>query len=414
MKLTKLLVSLLVIAGLAVGLSSCGKSESGPIKIGVLLPLTGPQANFGEMEKNSFELAKEEINAKGGIDGRPIEFVYEDDTGKPDVGRAGAEKLIVQDKVPMLAGGYSSSVTFAAAAVAQQHRIPFLVNTGSVDKITEPEAFDLTTNDGDKFYIYRVNPPVSEYASGLEGLLKDVVKPSSAFIIHENSAFGTKGAKSFAKTCDKLGIKVLGNESYSSGTVDFKPLLMNARKTNPDMVYMISYVMDAALLMKQSRELGFTTPKLFVGAGAGFTMPAFKENAGEASEGVISATLWHQTLPIKGAKEYYDKYIKKYGGDGPDYHGAEAYSAAYVIADVLTRCKGEYTPETIKKALDETNMMTIFGPVKFTSYGKKIHQNKMDTYVVQWINGELKLIWPKNLANAKFMYPIDWKTVWGL
>ncbi len=414
MKLTKLLVSLLLIAGMAVGLNSCGKSDTGPIKIGVLLPLTGSQANFGEMEKNSYELAKEEINANGGINGRPIEFVYEDDTGKPDVGRAGAEKLIVQDKVPMLAGGYSSSVTFAAAAVAQQHRIPFLVNTGSVDKITEPEAFDLTTNDGDKFYIYRLNPPVSEYASGLEGLLKEVVKPKSAFIIHENSAFGTKGAKSFAKTCGKLGIKVLGNESYSSGTVDFKPLLMNARKTNPDMVYMISYVMDAALLMKQSRELGFTSPKLFVGAGAGFTMPAFKENAGEASEGVISATLWHQTLPIKGAKEYYDKYVKKYGGDSPDYHGAEAYSAAYVVADVLKRCNGEYTPETIKKALDETNMMTVFGPVKFTSYGKKIHQNKMDTYVVQWINGELKLIWPKNLANAKFMYPIDWKAVWGL
>jgi branched-chain amino acid transport system substrate-binding protein len=410
-KLTSIFLAAVLTVSFLFGLNSCSKKETGPIKIGVLLPLTGSKANFGEMEKNSFELAKAEINKAGGIDGRPLEFVYEDDTGKPDVGRAGAEKLITVNKVPLITGGYSSSVTFAAAAVAQQYRVPFLVNTGSVDKITEPEAFNLTTNDGDKFYIYRLNPPVSEYASGLESLLQEVVKPKSVYIIHENTAFGTKGAASFKKSCEKLGINVNGVQSYAEGTVDFKPLLINAWKTKPDVIYMISYVMDAALLMKQARELDIK-PKLFVGAGAGFTMPAFKENAGPASERVLSATLWHQTLPIKGAKQFFENYLNKYGGDGPDYHGAEAYSAAYVVADALKRCKGDYSPEAIKKALDNTDMMTVFGPVKFTSYGKKIHQNKMKTYVVQWINGELKLIWPKDLANATFEFPINWDKVW--
>jgi branched-chain amino acid transport system substrate-binding protein len=410
MKFGKLLIALLSVSFLF-SFNGCSKKDNGPIKIGVILPLTGSKAKFGAMEKNSYELAKAEINAKGGINGRKIDFAYEDDTGKPDVGRAAAEKLINVDKVPMLAGGYSSSVTFAAAAVAQQYRTPFLVNTGSVDKITQPAAFNLTVNDGAKFYIYRMNPPVSEYASGLETLLSQVVKPASVFLIHENTTFGTKGAKSFAKTAAKLGIKVLGNESYSSGTVDFKPILLNAKKVKPDMVYMISYVMDAAMLMKQARELNFQ-PKLYVGAGAGFTMPAFKENAGKASEGVFSATLWHQTLPIPGAKEFFNNYVKKYGGDGPDYHGAEAYSAAYVVADVLKRCKGDYSKEKIKTALDATDMMTAFGPVKFTSYGEKIHQNKMTTYVVQWQDGSLKLVWPKNLANAPIVYPIDYKKIW--
>ena len=411
MKLFKFL-SVIISFVLVLGFSGCSKKGIGSIKIGVLLPLTGQQANFGEMEKNSFELAKKEINKTGGINGRKLEFVYEDDTGKPDVGRSGAEKLINVDKVPMITGGYSSSVTFAAAAVAQQYRIPFLVNTGSVDKITQPGAFNLTADQGNKFYIYRLNPPVSEYASGLESLLADVVKPKSVFILHENTAFGTKGAKAFKKTCEKLGIKVNGVASYSSGTVDFKPLLLNAKKTKPQMLYMISYVMDAALLMKQAKELNFK-PNLFVGAGAGFTMPAFKENAGKASNLVLSATLWHQALPIPGAKRYFDNYVKTYGGDGPDYHGAEAYSAAYVVADVLKRSNGDYTPETIKKALDKTDMMTVFGPVKFISYDKKIHQNKMKTYVVQWINGKLKLVWPKNLANAKFDYPINWDKAWA-
>ena len=81
--------------------------------------------------------------------------------------------------------------------------------------------------------------------------------------------------------------------------------------------------------------------------------------------------------------------------------------------DVLKRCDGKYDAETIKKALDATNMMTVFGPVKFSAYGPKIHQNKMQTYVVQWIDGKLMLVWPEDLANAKVNFPIDWKTVWA-
>jgi branched-chain amino acid transport system substrate-binding protein len=411
MKLFKFLIAGIFTAALIFGLNSCSKNDTGPIKIGVLLPLTGAQANFGEMEKNSYEMIKEKVNSEGGIKGRMLEFVYEDDTGKPDVGRSGAEKLINVNKVPLITGGYSSSVTFAACAVAQQNRVPFLVCTGSVDKITEPENFNLTTNDGDKFYIYRVNPPVSEYASGLETMLTQVVKPTNVYIIHENTSFGTGGAASFKKTCEKLGINVIDVKSYSGGTVDFKPLLQNVKKANPDMVYMISYVMDAALLMKQAREINFT-PKLFIGAGAGFTMPAFKDNAGEAANRVLSATLWHQSLPIPGATEYYDNYIKKYGGDGPDYHGAEAYAAGQVVAKIL-KSTNDYTSEGLKKALDKVDMKTVFGPVKFTSYDTKIHQNKMDTYVVQWIDGKLMLVWPKNLANADFEYPINWSVVWN-
>ncbi len=402
-------LSLLVLFG---SFSGCGKKEAGPIKIGILLPLTGSKAKFGEMEKNSFEMAKDEINAAGGINGRPLKFVYEDDTGKPDVGRMGIEKLISVDKVPLVSGGYSSSVTFAAAQVAQKYRTPFLICTGSVDKITQPEDFGLSTADSDKFYIYRLNPPVSEYSSGLEGFLTNVVKPKSVVIFHENTTFGTKGAGSFKKSCEKLGFDVKAVESYTEGTVDFKPLLMEVKKYNPDIVYMISYVMDAALLMKQSKELQLS-PELFVGAGAGYTMPAFKENAGVASEKVVSATLWHQTLPIPGATKYFNDYVAKFGDKSPpDYHGVEGYAAAYVVKDALERAK-TLDPEGIKAALDKTDMMTAFGPVKFTSYGKKIHQNKMETYVVQWIDGDLKLIWPKNLANADYAFPVDWAKEWA-
>lgn len=410
MKKATLLTALLVLGALV--LSSCAKQENSPVNVGVLLPLTGAKAKFGEMEKNSFELALAEINAAGGVNGRMLEFIYEDDTGKPDVGRMGMEKLLTRDQVPLVTGGYSSSVTFSAAQVAQKYKVPFLVVTGSVDKITEPEEFGLTVNDGNKFYIYRLNPPVSEYASGLEGFLEQIIKPKTAFIINENTTFGSGGTEEFKKSCEKLGIEVVGIEQYAEGTVDFKPMLMKAKETNADLIYMTSYVMDAAMLMKQSKELKLA-PQMFAGNGAGFTLPAFKQNAGTASEKVVSSTLWHQSLPLKGAMDYYNAYIAKHGADNPpDYHGAEAYAAAYVIKDALERAK-DYSPEAIKSALDGTDMMTAFGPVKFSSYGKKIHQNKMETYVVQWIDGAMRLIWPQSLSDAKYVFPVDWNAEWA-
>ncbi|MGW8223953.1 MAG: ABC transporter substrate-binding protein [Syntrophobacteria bacterium] len=376
-------------------------SAADTIKVGIVLPLTGSQAAFGEIEKLSFDLALEKINAAGGINGKKLEFLMEDDTGRPEVGRSVAEKLITKDKVVMLGGGYSSSVTAGVAGVAQQNRIPFLINTGSADDITE-KRWD---------YVFRLNPPASEYSSGVEELLAEVVKPKTVAILYENTKFGTSSSKAFAESCEKLGIKVVLNQGYEHGGIDYKPILIRIKQLNPDIVYMVSYVMDAALLMRQSRELKLT-PKLFIGGGAGFTLPEFKENAGVASEKVVSATLWHEVLPLPGAMDYFKEFKARFNKD-TEYHGAEAYAAAFVIGDVLKRAKS-FSPEDIKQALAETNMMTVFGPVKFVSYGKKTNQNKLTTYVVQWQGGELKLIWPKDLANAKYAYPVDWLKEWGL
>ncbi len=364
-----------------------------PIKVGVVLPLTGGQAKFGEIEKNSFEMGVEKINKAGGVNGRPIELIIEDDTSKPDVGRSAVERLISRDKVVMLTGGYSSSVTYGMCAVAQQRKIPFLVTTGSADKITE-QGWQ---------YVFRLNPPVSEYPKALNSFLKEMVKPKTVAILHENTLFGQSGSAKFAKQCEKMGIKVIVNEGYEHGAVDFKPMLIKVKSANPDFVYMIAYVMDAALLMRQSKELNFN-PKLFVGGGAGFTLPEFVKNAGEAAELVFSATLWTPSVPYPGAKEYYDKYIKRYGTP-TEYHGAEAYASIFVVADALKRSK-DLTPASVREALLKTDIMTVFGPVKFTSYDKKTQQNSLPTYLVQWQKGKLETVWPQNVATKTYVYPV--------
>ena len=124
-----------------------------------------------------------------------------------------------------------------------------------------------------------------------------------------------------------------------------------------------------------------------------------------------SLTLWHQSLPLPGAMDYFNKFKARYNKN-PDYHGAEAYAAAQVIVDALKRSKS-LKPDDIKQALKETDMMTVLGPVKFASYKRKSNQNKLTTYVVQWQDGELKLIWPSKLANAKYVFPVNWLKEWG-
>lgn len=351
-------LSSVLLAALLFGYSIPFAFAAEPITVGIVLPLTGEKAKFGEIQRNSFLMALSEINKAGGVKGSKIQLLIEDDTGKPDVARAATEKLITKDKVVMLGGGYASSETYAVAAVAQQKKTPFLVTSGAADKITE---------QGWSF-VFRFTSPVSEYADAAEGFYKEVAKPKTAAVLYENTLFGTSGSKAVEKSLKEMGVQTVLKEGYEHGAVDFKPLLIKVKTANPDLIYMISYVMDAAMLMRQSMELD-VNPKLFVGGGAGFTLPEFCQFTGKGAEGVFSADLWIPSLPYPGAMEYYNTYKEQFG-KAVDYHGAQAYAAMYVIADSLKRAKS-FSAEDVRQALAATDIMTAFGPVKFISYGNK-------------------------------------------
>ena len=363
------------------------------LKFSIPLPLTGPQAKFGEIEKRSYEIAMEEINAAGGIKGKKVILEFEDSQGKPEISRSIAEKLIDVKKQPVVFGEYSSSCSKAVAAVAEERKVPYMVVTGATDDITQQKYK----------YVFRMNPTNAYYASGLLSFFKEVVKPTSIAILYESSDFGTSGAEDMVKQSEKTGMKVLVKEKYEKGAVDFKPILSKVKSERPDVIYMVSYVMDAALLMKQIKELRIDA-KLFAGGAAGFAIPEFTQNAKEAAEYVVSATLWSPQVAYPGAKEYAEKYKKRFR-DYPSYHGAEAYSALYIIKNVLGRAK-TLTPEDIRVAMKATNMETAFGPIKFEDKEGYTNQNFMDTLVLQVINGQLETIWPQKYASKKYNFPI--------
>ncbi len=363
------------------------------LKFSIPLPLTGSNAAFGEIEKNSYGIAMEEINLKGGINGKKVVLEFEDSQGKPEVSRSIAEKLIDVKKQPVIFGEYSSACSKAVAALAEERKIPYLVVTGATDDITQQKYK----------YVFRMNPTNAYYASGMMSFLKEVVKPTTMAILYESSDFGTSGADEMVKQCEKMGIKVLVKEKYEKGAVDFRPILSKVKSEKPDVIYMVSYVMDASLLMKQIKELRIDA-KLFAGGAAGFAIPEFIQNAKDAAEYVITATLWSTQVVYPGAKEFAEKYKKLYK-DYPSYHGAEAYSALYIIKDVLTRTKS-MTPDDIRVAMQATNLVTAFGPIKFEDKEGYTNQNFMDTLVMQVINGQHETIWPQKYSSKKYIFPI--------
>jgi branched-chain amino acid transport system substrate-binding protein len=362
-------------------------------RFSIPLPLTGTNAKFGEIEKKSYEIATEEINAAGGIKGKKIVLEFEDSQGKPEVSRSIVEKLIDVKKQPFIFGEYSSACSKAIAAVAEERKVPYLVVTGATDDITQQNYK----------YVFRMNPTNAYYATGMMSFLKEVVKPTSIAILYESSDFGTSGAEDMVKQAEKFPMKLLAKEQYEKGAVDFKPILSKVKAARPDMIYMVSYVMDASLLMRQIRELRIEA-KLYAGGAAGFAIPEFIQSAKEASEYVVSATLWSPQVAYAGAKEFADKYKKRFG-DYPSYHGAEAYSALYIIKDVLGRAK-TWTTNDIRDAMKTTNMMTAFGPIRFEDKEGYTNQNFMDTLVLQVINSQFETIWPQKYASKKYVFPI--------
>jgi branched-chain amino acid transport system substrate-binding protein len=342
--------------------------------------------------KKSYEMAAEEINAAGGIKGSTLALGFEDSTGKPEIARSIVEKLI-EGKQPVVVGEYTSACAKAVAAVAEERKTPYLVVASADDAITKQNYQ----------YVFRQNQVNAHYADALVSFFGEVAKPKTIAILYESTAFGTSGADAMENDAKKYGIQVVLKEKYEAGAPDFKPILSKVKSLSPDVVYMVSYVMDASLLMKQIKELRLDA-KLFAGGAAGFAIPEFIVNAKDAAEYVVSATLWTPHVKYKGAKEFAEKYKAKHG-DYPSYHGASAYAAIYVLKAAMTAAK-DWTPDGIRDGFKGVNLETAFGPVKFESKEGYQNQNFVETLAIQIQKGQFETIWPKAHASQPPVFPV--------
>jgi len=380
MRRTLLVLSLL-------GLSLAAQA---PLRIGVVNSTTGPQAPIGETINNGYTLALEDLARKG----IKVELVKEDDTGKPQIALSGFEKLATRDNVLGVVGAYTSACSSAIAKKAEQYKIPLVIPVASKEEITR---------QGQK-YVFRVSATTEDYASVLLTMALSLGKPKTMAILNENTDFGTSGAKSAKLIAGQKGIQVVAEEAYAAGSPDYRSTLAKIKGTNPDLVFMVSYVADGILLMRQARELGLR-PQAFLGAGAGFAQMQFAQEK-EISNLVFSSTQWTPEVNWPGAKDFATRYRAKFGKQEVPYHAANAYATLMVMGEAAAKSGGNR--EALRNALASGQWDGILGKIQFKAFEGYTNQNDHTMLVEQIQNGKHETVWPQAVAVKKPIWPHKW------
>jgi branched-chain amino acid transport system substrate-binding protein len=356
------------------------------VKIGFINSITGPEAPIGENLSNGVTLAIEDLK-KEGIE---VDLVKEDDTGKPDKSMAAFEKLATRDNVTGIVGPYSSKCAAALAKLAEKYKVPLLIPVASKDDITRQNLQ----------WTFRLSATTNDYATILLDMVTQLGKPKTMAIIDENTDFGTSGAKSAKEYAAKKGITVVADEAYSPGSPDYRSTLASIKAKNPDLVFMVSYVADAILLMRQSREIGLA-PRAFLGAGAGFATVQFASEK-DISNDVFSSTQWTPDVSWPGAKEFNERYKTRFGKE-PTYHATTAYESMVIMAE--TAAKANQSPSKTRDLLKRGKWNGVMGEVRFADYDGYTNQNKHQMLVEQIQNGIHETVYPPQFAPKKPVYP---------
>lgn len=368
------------------------------VDLPVILALSGKNKKFGDLIQKGALLALEDFNSSGGFqsgpfEGKTLNLVFIDDESSADKAGQIAKDLIEQEKYPIILGGYSSSESFSIAEVTAEKNIPYICQTGSTDKLTRQGWKN----------VFRINPTSEMYIEGLINFLKTVAKPKTMAILYYDNSYGKSAAEGMRKFCQENGIEIVFDNSYSKDTQDFRALLLQIKIKNPDVVYMVSYLMDAILIAQQAKELNLH-PKLFAGAAAGFALPDFPAGAGEAAENFMTAALWAQDVSYPGAERFVKIFKEKYNSE-PTYHAAEGYALVQTVVSALEQANS-LSSEDIINALENIDIMTPFGPVNFEDFNGYTNQNKIQTLVMQVQDGKLVTVWPESIASKKYIYPL--------
>jgi branched-chain amino acid transport system substrate-binding protein len=360
------------------------------VKVGFINTITGAEAPIGETMTNGLDLALEDLK-KQGVD---LQVIRQDDTGKPDKAIAAIEQLATGDEVTAVVGPYTSACANAVAKQAEQYGVSQVIPAASKEDITR---------QGYK-WVFRVNAPAHVYAHSLIDAAMAFGKPKSIAFIYESTDFGSSLSKVGKEYAAAKGLTVVADEAYQKGAPDYRSTLTKVKEKNPDLVFMVSYVADAILLMRQSRELGLK-PQAFLGGGAGFDTAQF-EGEKDISTNVFSVTQWTPASG-PGASEFAARYQAKFG-KRPTYHAACTYTSMMVVGAAIKKGGGDRAK--VREALATGSWETIMGEVKFEAYEGFTNQNKNPMPVIQYQGGTSVTVYPPKVAKAKAVYPFPgWK-----
>jgi len=362
------------------------------VEIGVITSLSGRFATFGAMQMAGYQVALEEINAAGGVLGRPLRLAVEDDASDQNAALSGAERLLSRG-VPLILGTYSSGISKPLAQYMTRRQAPLLVSGSADDSITRPGSE----------WVFRAKTNATAYAVSLLSLADLLGGMRTVVILAGSGAFEQSVADAAEQIARRRGYQVLSRQAYDRGLTDFRPILNRFRTVNPDIVFMVSYEEDAVAIMRQAKEVNLNA-RMFAGGAAGFALDTFITGAGDAAEYVFSATSWTPDVRYPGARQLYERLKEKLGGREPSYHAAETYMALIVAADALNRA-GSLEKAAVRDALRATRLQTAAGPVEFVDYDGFRNQNPISMVVEQVQDGRFVTVYPTEVAAGQPRFP---------
>ncbi len=305
---------------------ACGpKLNPNEIRIGEFGSLTGAQATFGISTQNGIQLAVDEVNAAGGVNGKTLKVTALDDQGKPEEAAVVVTKLITEDKAQVILGEVASSLSLAAAPICQDHKIPMISPSSTNPKVTQV---------GD--YIFRVcfidpfqGQVMADFAMG-------ALKAKTAAILRDQKSDYSMGlADFFIKRFKDKGGSILADQSYVAGDVDFKSQLTNIREQKPDVIFVPGYYGEVGLIAKQARELGIQAPLL---GGDGWDSSKLYEIGGAALDGCYFSSHYSSDSTDPKVQDFVKKYQAKFG-EVPDALATLGYDSVGVLAAALKNAK---------------------------------------------------------------------------
>lgn len=311
-----------------------------PIKVGEYASLTGKEASFGQSSHKGILLAIEELNAAGGVLGRPLQLLTEDDQTKPGESATVAKKLIARDKVIALLGEVASGRSLEAAPIAQQYRVPMIAPAATNPKVTQTGTYIFRVCFIDPFQ----GTVMAKFAHA------DLKVRKVAIISSVSNAYSVGLARFFRDTFSSLGGTVAVEQKYSEGDKDFRAQLTAVKAADVDAVFVPGYYTEAALIVRQARELGVNVP--FLG-GDGWVADQLLEIGGAALNGCYYSTHFSPENKAAAVQSFVQRFKQRWGDDNPDAFAALGYDTAYVLADAIKRAGSTEGPK-LRAALAAT------------------------------------------------------------
>lgn len=358
-KIAACVLSLVLTASFAGCQSGSGANAAGgnggsgdTIKIGFVTPLTGAASSYGQSSKKGLELLQDQTNKAGGVNGKKIQFLSQDDEGKAATTVTVGQKLINNDKVVAIVGPVTSTCANSLAPICQQYGIPMITGTGTNANITKAGDFIFRTCFIDPFQ----GKVMAKFAS-------EDLKSKTAAILYNNGDDYSKGlADAFKSSFTEKGGSIIDTETYNTGDKDFNAQLTKIAPKNPDVLFLPEYYSDVSVIAKEARSIGIKST--FLG-GDGFDSPELFSIGGDAVNGVYFSNHYSSDDTSKEVVQFIKDYKAKYNSD-PDAFAALTYDAGKVLLESIKKANST-DANAIKEALKNYDGTVVCGHIKFDS-----------------------------------------------